>query len=221
MDEIRRGRGRDRSSSSTSCTRSSAPARAEGAIDASTMMKPALARGELQVVGATTLDEYRKYIEKDPALERRFAPVFVDEPSVEETIEMLRGLRRATRRTTRCRSRDEALVAAARLSRPLPHRAPPARQGHRPHRRGREQARHRQPEHDAGAARAEAPPRRARRWRRKRPPSARTTRPPPASRRRSLKIKAEYEAAEGAVGEGAPRQRRRHGAGHRRAGRRR
>ena len=62
-------------------------------MDASNMMKPALARGELQCVGATTLDEYRQYIERDSALERRFAPVFVDEPSVEETIEMLRGLR--------------------------------------------------------------------------------------------------------------------------------
>ncbi|MEX2237909.1 MAG: Clp protease N-terminal domain-containing protein, partial [Dehalococcoidia bacterium] len=66
---------------------------AEGAVDASTMMKPALARGELRAVGATTLDEYRRHIEKDPALERRFSPVFVDEPSVEETIEILRGLR--------------------------------------------------------------------------------------------------------------------------------
>jgi len=66
---------------------------AQGAMDASNMMKPALARGELQCVGATTMDEYRQYIERDSALERRFAPVFVDEPSVEETIEMLHGLR--------------------------------------------------------------------------------------------------------------------------------
>ena len=66
---------------------------AQGAMDASNMMKPALARGELQCVGATTLDEYRQHIERDSALERRFAPVFVEEPSVEETIEMLRGLR--------------------------------------------------------------------------------------------------------------------------------
>ncbi|MGD8604026.1 MAG: ATP-dependent Clp protease ATP-binding subunit, partial [Anaerolineales bacterium] len=66
---------------------------AQGAMDASNMMKPALARGELQALGATTLDEYHKYIEKDAALERRFAPVYVEEPSVEETIEMLEGLR--------------------------------------------------------------------------------------------------------------------------------
>ena len=66
---------------------------AQGAIDASNMLKPALARGEMQVVGATTLDEYRERIEKDAALERRFQPVFVDEPSVEETVQILRGLR--------------------------------------------------------------------------------------------------------------------------------
>ena len=66
---------------------------AEGAIDASNMLKPALARGELQCIGATTLDEYRKRIEKDKALERRFQPVFVEEPSVEQTIEILKGLR--------------------------------------------------------------------------------------------------------------------------------
>jgi ATP-dependent Clp protease ATP-binding subunit ClpC len=89
---------------------------AEGAIDASTMMKPALSRGELRVIGATTLDEYRKYIEKDPALERRFAPVFVDEPSVEETIEILRGLKPRYEAHHKVEIADEALVAAARLS---------------------------------------------------------------------------------------------------------
>ena len=83
---------------------------AEGAIDASNMLKPALARGELQCIGATTLDEYRKHIEKDAALERRFQPVFVDEPSVEETIEILEGpARPATRRTTRSKITDAAL----------------------------------------------------------------------------------------------------------------
>src|SRR6266540_1171242 len=66
---------------------------AEGAMDASNMLKPALARGELRCVGATTLDEYRKRVEKDPALERRFQPVFVGEPSVEDTIAILRGLK--------------------------------------------------------------------------------------------------------------------------------
>src|SRR5690606_32172118 len=66
---------------------------AEGAIDASNLMKPALARGELHAIGATTLDEYRTRIEKDPALERRFAPVYIEEPSIEDTIAILRGLR--------------------------------------------------------------------------------------------------------------------------------
>ncbi|RMG95770.1 MAG: AAA family ATPase [Chloroflexi bacterium] len=89
---------------------------AQGAMDASNMLKPALARGELQCVGATTLDEYRQYIERDSALERRFAPVFVDEPSVEETIEMLRGLRDRYEAHHQVKFSDDALVAAARLS---------------------------------------------------------------------------------------------------------
>lgn len=89
---------------------------AQGALDASNMMKPALARGELQCVGATTLDEYRQYIEKDSALERRFAPVFVDEPSVEETIDILRGLRGRYETHHEVTYSDPALVAAARLS---------------------------------------------------------------------------------------------------------
>jgi len=87
-----------------------------GAMDASNMMKPALARGELQCIGATTLDEYRQYIERDDALERRFAPVFVEEPTVEETIEMLKGLRDRYEAHHKVHISDEALVAAARLS---------------------------------------------------------------------------------------------------------
>jgi ATP-dependent Clp protease ATP-binding subunit ClpC len=87
-----------------------------GAMDASNMLKPALARGELQTIGATTLDEYRKHIEKDAALERRFAPVFVDEPSVDETIEMLRILRDRYEAHHKVRISDEALGAAAKLS---------------------------------------------------------------------------------------------------------
>jgi ATP-dependent Clp protease ATP-binding subunit ClpC len=89
---------------------------ASGALDAGSMLKPALARGELQCVGATTLDEYRKYIEKDAALERRFAPVFVDEPSVEETIDMLHGLRDRYEAHHKVRISDQALSAAANLS---------------------------------------------------------------------------------------------------------
>ena len=89
---------------------------ASGTLDASNMLKPPLARGELQCVGATTLDEYRKYIEKDSALERRFAPVFVEEPSVEETIEMLQGLRDRYEAHHKVSFSNDALVAAARLS---------------------------------------------------------------------------------------------------------
>jgi ATP-dependent Clp protease ATP-binding subunit ClpC len=89
---------------------------AQGAIDASNMMKPALARGELQCIGATTMDEYSQYIERDAALERRFAPVFVDEPSVEETIEMLKGVRDRYEAHHQVKITDHALVAAARLS---------------------------------------------------------------------------------------------------------
>ncbi|MEA3439541.1 MAG: AAA family ATPase [Chloroflexota bacterium] len=89
---------------------------AQGAMDASNMLKPALSRGDLQCVGATTLDEYHKHIEKDAALERRFAPVYVEEPSVEETIEMLRGLRDRYEAHHKVRFADEALIDAARLS---------------------------------------------------------------------------------------------------------
>ena len=89
---------------------------AEGAIDASNMLKPALARGEIQCIGATTLDEYRKRIEKDKALERRFSPVYLDEPSVEATIEMLRGLRPRYEAHHKIKIEDAALVAAAKLS---------------------------------------------------------------------------------------------------------
>jgi ATP-dependent Clp protease ATP-binding subunit ClpC len=89
---------------------------AQGALDAGNMMKPALARGELHAIGATTLDEYRQYIEKDSALDRRFAPVFVEEPSVEDTIEMLYGLRDRYEAHHKVTISDEAIVAAARLA---------------------------------------------------------------------------------------------------------
>ena len=89
---------------------------AEGSMDASSMLKPALARGELRAIGATTLSEYQKYIEKDAALERRFQPVFVDEPSVEDTIAILRGLQERYEVHHGVRITDGALVAAAKLS---------------------------------------------------------------------------------------------------------
>jgi len=90
--------------------------RAEGSMDAGNLLKPMLARGELHMIGATTLDEYRKYIEKDAALERRFQPVFVDQPSVEDTISILRGLRERYELHHGVRIKDSALVAAATLS---------------------------------------------------------------------------------------------------------
>ena len=89
---------------------------AEGAIDASNILKPALARGELQCIGATTIDEYRKHIEKDPALERRFQPVVVEEPTVEETVQILGGLRERYEAHHKLRYTDEALEAAAQYS---------------------------------------------------------------------------------------------------------
>src|SRR5207253_1604396 len=90
--------------------------KAEGAMDAGNLLKPVLARGELHCIGATTLDEYRKHIEKDPALERRFQPVTVDEPSVEDTVSILRGLKERYEVHHGVEIKDSALVAAAVLS---------------------------------------------------------------------------------------------------------
>jgi ATP-dependent Clp protease ATP-binding subunit ClpC len=89
---------------------------AEGAMDASNILKPALSRGELQLIGATTVEEYRKYIEKDAALERRFQPITVEEPTEEETVEILKGLRRSYERHHQVTITDQALEAAAKLS---------------------------------------------------------------------------------------------------------
>ena len=89
---------------------------AEGAVDAANIIKPALARGEIQVIGATTLNEYRKYIEKDAALERRFQPVTVGEPSQEATLEILKGLREKYEKHHKLQITDEALEAAVSLS---------------------------------------------------------------------------------------------------------
>ena len=110
---------------------------AEGGSDAANLLKPALARGELRCIGATTLDEYRKHIEKDAALERRFQPVYVGEPSVEDTIAILRGLK-ARYEVHHKGVQDQGLGAGRRgqAVAPLHHRPLPARQGHRPGRRG-------------------------------------------------------------------------------------
>ena len=108
----------------------------EGAMDAGNLLKPMLARGELHCIGATTLNEYRQYIEKDAALERRFQPVMVNEPTVEDTIAILRGLKERYEVFHGVKIQDSAIIAAATLSnryitdRFLPDKA------HRPHRRG-------------------------------------------------------------------------------------
>ena len=130
---------------------------AEGAVDAANLLKPMLARGELRAIGATTLDEYRKHIEKDAALERRFAPVLVGEPSVPDTIAILRGLRERYEVHHGVRIMDAALIAAAHALRALRRRPLPARQGDRPGRRGREPAAHRDRLGAARARRAAAP----------------------------------------------------------------
>src|SRR5690606_35491904 len=87
----------------------------EGSMDAGNLLKPALARGELHCIGATTLDEYQKYVEKDAALQRRFQPVYVEEPTVEDTISILRGLKEKYEQHHRVRITESALVAAATL----------------------------------------------------------------------------------------------------------
>ena len=109
---------------------------AEGAIDAANILKPPLSRGELQCIGATTLDEYRKYIERDAALERRFQPVMVEEPTLEQTIEILMGIRERYEQHHKVRITDEAVEGRGRPVDPLHHGSTPAGQGHRPDRRG-------------------------------------------------------------------------------------
>ena len=149
----------------------------DSAMDAGNMLKPMLARGELRMIGATTLDEYRERIEKDPALERRFQQVFVGEPSVEDTIAILRGLKEKYEAHHRCQIADAALVAAATLSDRYITGAAAARQGDRPGRRGGVPAAHGdrvlagrdrrapargRPAEDGGAARSSARPTRRR-----------------------------------------------------------
>ena len=123
---------------------------AEGAVDAANILKPPLSRGELQTIGATTLDEYRKYIERDAALERRFQPVMVEEPTIEETIEILIGIRQRYEEHHRVKIIGRGAEGRRRPLGPLRHRPVPARQGDRPDRRGRR----------AGCACATAPRRR-------------------------------------------------------------
>ena len=110
--------------------------KADGAMDASNLLKPALARGELHCIGATTLDEYKKHVEKDAALARRFQPIFVDEPTVEDTISILRGLKEKYEAASRSAHHRPAHRRGGDAVEPLHHRPLPARQGDRSGRRG-------------------------------------------------------------------------------------
>ena len=130
---------------------------AEGAMDASNMLKPALARGNLRCVGATTIDEYRKHIEKDAALERRFQPVLVGEPTVEDTISILRGLKEKYEVHHGVRINDSAIVAAATLSDRYITDRFPAGQSHRLDRRVRLETAHRNRQHAGRDRRGRAP----------------------------------------------------------------
>ena len=110
--------------------------KADGAMDASNLLKPALARGELHCIGATTLDEYKKHVEKDAALARRFQPVFVNEPNVEDTISILRGLKDKYEQHHGVRITDSAIGCCGDVVAPLHLRPVSARQGDRSHGRG-------------------------------------------------------------------------------------
>ena len=110
--------------------------KADGAMDASNLLKPALARGELHCIGATTLDEYKKHVEKDAALARRFQPVYVEEPSVEDTISILRGLKDRYEAAPQGEDHRRRIGRGGDVVEPLHHRPLPARQGDRPGRRG-------------------------------------------------------------------------------------
>ena len=129
--------------------------RVDGGIDASNMLKPALARGELRCIGATTPDEYRRYIEKDAALARRFQPVTIDEPSADDAVSILRGLKSRYEVHHGVRITDAAIVAAVTARRALYRRPASARQGDRPDRRGRLARAHRDRQQARGARCAE------------------------------------------------------------------
>ena len=161
---------------------------AEGAIDAASILKPLLARGELQTIGATTLDEYRKHFEKDAALERRFQPVQVQEPTLPHTINILKGLRDKYEAFHKVSITDGAIVAAANLADRYVQRPLPARQGHRPDRRGRRTPAPVDPVGPAGAARVRREDRRRCAPRRKARSRTRTSRRPRSLRDEEKKL---------------------------------
>ena len=156
---------------------------AEGAVDAANLLKPMLARGELRAVGATTLDEYKKHVEKDAALERRFQPITVGEPTVEATIAILRGLKEPLRGPPRGPDHRRGADRRRHALAPLHRRPLPARQGDRPRRRGRLARLDREELPADGDRRGRAPDHAARHRAGRRSP--RTTPPPSAARRSS------------------------------------
>ena len=177
---------------------------AEGAIDAASILKPALARGELQTIGATTLDEYRKYLERDAALERRFQQIRVDEPSIDDTVQILRGLRDRYEAHHRCKITDDALRGRGAARRPL-HPGPPSpRQGDRPHRRGRVAHAHQDDERAAALPRARGGDREGPQGEGRRRSRPRSSRRPPRCATRSASSRRRSASSRSP---GAPRRR--------------
>ena len=151
---------------------------AEGAIDAASILKPALARGELQTIGATTLDEYRKYLERDAALERRFQQIKVDEPAVDDTVQILRGPPRPLRGASPLHDHGRRAPRGRHARRPLHPGPPPAGQGDRPDRRGRVADAHQDDDRAAALPRARGGDREGPRRRRRRRSRTRSSRRP-------------------------------------------
>ena len=178
---------------------------AEGAIDASNMLKPALARGELQCVGASTLNEYRKYIEKDGALERRFQTVIVDPPSVDETVEILKGLRKKYEDHHKVTIPDSTLLLAAQAVGALHHRPLPAGQGDRRDRRGGRARAARRAGAAAGSRRAQGRAGEGEHARRKPRCATRTSRRPRRSATRSASSRARSARSRRSGSSGASR----------------
>ena len=158
---------------------------AEGAIDAASILKPALARGELQTIGATTLDEYRKYLERDSALERRFQQIRVEEPTIDQTVEILHGPARPLRAAPQGADHRRGAARRRRTRQPLHLRPLPARQGDRPDRRGRLADAHQVDDLAAGQPRARGRSRDARAARRRPRSRPRSSRRPPRCATRS------------------------------------
>ena len=190
---------------------------AEGAIDAASILKPALARGELQTIGATTLDEYRKYLERDAALERRFQQIRVEEPTIDETVQILRGLRDRYEAHHRVQDHRRGAARRRRARRPLHPGPPPARQGDRPDRRGRLAHAHHDDDRAAALPRARGGDRdrsartrrrRSRRRSSRRPPSLRDKERKLSQKKKELEERLAQRGRRGAAGDRRGRDRR-------------